>query len=215
MIRVYSGAVLSSSGTDPYSGVVFTLTANSYTCARGHAGDVTKIRITDVDTRSWDEDKSVTIRFEIYVRCYVSGCYYNKDNMGKPDATITVRKEDSCHMTRIGCAETQARGILAGKFSQTRRVRRRFLSRRSILRWGMISVLPTRITRPKRPHAAIAETLSTGNAAGASYITTTTRGQRSFWASTRRLMETITSRSRHIRCMITGKVSLLQQNRSL
>ena len=97
MIRVYSGAVLSSSGTDPYSGVVFTLTANSYTCARGHAGDVTKIRITDVDTRSWDEDKSVTIRFEIYVRCYVSGCYYNKDNMGKPDATITVRKEDSCH----------------------------------------------------------------------------------------------------------------------
>ena len=107
-------------------------------------------------------------------------------------------------MTRIGCAETQARGILAGKFSQTRRVRRRFLSRRSILRWGMISVLPTRITRPKRPHAAIAETLSTGNAAGASYITTTTRGQRSFWASTRRLMEAITSRSRHIRCMITG-----------
>ena len=97
MIRVYSGAVLSSSGTDPRSGVVFTLTANSYTCARGHAGDVTKIRITDVDTRSWDEDKSVTIRFEIYVRCYVSGCYYNKDNMGKPDATITVRKEDSCH----------------------------------------------------------------------------------------------------------------------
>ena len=75
MIRVYSGAVLSSSGTDPRSGVVFTLTANSYTCSRGHAGDVTKIRITDVDTRSWDEDKSVTIRFELYVRCYVSGCY--------------------------------------------------------------------------------------------------------------------------------------------
>lgn len=97
MIRVYSGAVLSSSGTDPRSGVVFTLTANSYTCSRGHAGDVTKIRITDVDTRSWDEDKSVTIRFEIYVRCYVSDCYYNKDNMGKPDATITVKKEDSCH----------------------------------------------------------------------------------------------------------------------
>ncbi len=79
----------------------FTLSANSYSCADGHTGELGSIQVTGVDISQWKSNKKITIRYDVRYRCTEPSCalYNSGDSFFSysGEHTFTDTNVEFCH----------------------------------------------------------------------------------------------------------------------